>query len=285
MSRLPIPGADSGTWGSVLNDYLSQSHKADGTLKDNSVGNAQIQDNTITSTAIADGTITEENLTQDVKVKLNSGGVSSVAALSGTITSTTLVNALSLDLKAHYAPVAGRNLTASAYSWAEGDGTTASGSASHAEGYSTTAFRVAKSARGMVPAVQQSFIPNTTTGAGQTAVSLAPSTGIITIPINGGITSGKITILTENGTLRWDVIFSASNAATSYATRETGTVTVLASTGAGAPIYGSSPVTWTVSGNTTGQVVISPSTVPPACRVWCELLQLGSTAQIQPPRS
>lgn len=34
MSRLPIPGKDSGTWGDILNDYLSQSHTDDGSLKD-----------------------------------------------------------------------------------------------------------------------------------------------------------------------------------------------------------------------------------------------------------
>lgn len=33
MARLPQPGADKGTWGDVLNDFLDQSHNADGTLK------------------------------------------------------------------------------------------------------------------------------------------------------------------------------------------------------------------------------------------------------------
>ncbi len=33
MSRLPTPGSDEGSWGTVLNDYLTQSHNADGTLK------------------------------------------------------------------------------------------------------------------------------------------------------------------------------------------------------------------------------------------------------------
>lgn len=32
--RLPQPGGDAGNWGQILNDYLSQSHKSDGTLKD-----------------------------------------------------------------------------------------------------------------------------------------------------------------------------------------------------------------------------------------------------------
>lgn len=33
MSRLPAVGGDAGTWGQVLNDFLSQSHNADGSLK------------------------------------------------------------------------------------------------------------------------------------------------------------------------------------------------------------------------------------------------------------
>ena len=31
MARLPNPGSDDGTWGAVLNDFLQQSHKTDGT--------------------------------------------------------------------------------------------------------------------------------------------------------------------------------------------------------------------------------------------------------------
>lgn len=33
MARLPTPGRDSGNWGVILNDYLSQSHKPDGSLR------------------------------------------------------------------------------------------------------------------------------------------------------------------------------------------------------------------------------------------------------------
>lgn len=53
MARLPIPGADSGTWGSILNDFLEQSHNADGTLKDTSVGSVQLADAAITRAKIA----------------------------------------------------------------------------------------------------------------------------------------------------------------------------------------------------------------------------------------
>ncbi|GEM_PF-6742672 len=37
MARLPQPGGDNGSWGNILNDFLAQAHKVDGSLKDNSV--------------------------------------------------------------------------------------------------------------------------------------------------------------------------------------------------------------------------------------------------------
>jgi hypothetical protein len=38
MSRLPITGQDDGTWGDILNAYLSVSLNSDGTLKDGALG-------------------------------------------------------------------------------------------------------------------------------------------------------------------------------------------------------------------------------------------------------
>lgn len=61
MTRLPIPGSDQGNWGQILNDYLSQAHETDGTLKADSV----------TSEAIAPNAVTEESLAPAVQVKLN----------------------------------------------------------------------------------------------------------------------------------------------------------------------------------------------------------------------
>jgi hypothetical protein len=40
MARLPTVGSDDGTWGSILNDFLSQSLDADGTLKVGSIASA-----------------------------------------------------------------------------------------------------------------------------------------------------------------------------------------------------------------------------------------------------
>ena len=42
-ARLPVPGSDEGQWGAILNNYLLQSHAADGSLQTDSVGTAQLQ--------------------------------------------------------------------------------------------------------------------------------------------------------------------------------------------------------------------------------------------------
>jgi hypothetical protein len=53
VPRLPNPGSDDDVWGDVLNDFLLQSHKSDGTLKDASVGTTQVQDDAVTAGKIA----------------------------------------------------------------------------------------------------------------------------------------------------------------------------------------------------------------------------------------
>lgn len=62
MTRLPQPGSDNGQWGQILNDYLSQAHKTDGTLKDNIITAAHIAPSAVNITAlggsgVADGSI------------------------------------------------------------------------------------------------------------------------------------------------------------------------------------------------------------------------------------
>ncbi|HEX7963975.1 MAG TPA: hypothetical protein VF466_05310 [Candidatus Saccharimonadales bacterium] len=37
MARLPTPGSDDGSWGTILNDFLSQALNSDGTLKGGAV--------------------------------------------------------------------------------------------------------------------------------------------------------------------------------------------------------------------------------------------------------
>lgn len=78
MARLPQPGSDNGTWGAILNEYLSQSHNSDGSLK------SEI----ISATHIQDATITETQLDASVQNKLNTAGSGNVA--DGTITTVKL---------------------------------------------------------------------------------------------------------------------------------------------------------------------------------------------------
>ncbi len=73
MARLPAPGSDDGQWGTILNDYLSQSLAGDGTLKAGVVGTANI----------ADGVVSEAKLDAAVQTKLNSGGGGGVSSVNG----------------------------------------------------------------------------------------------------------------------------------------------------------------------------------------------------------
>lgn len=68
MARLPQPGADNGTWGNVLNDYLGQSLSPNGLLKDNTVTANTIADGVITSSKIADGTIVAGDISPSASI-------------------------------------------------------------------------------------------------------------------------------------------------------------------------------------------------------------------------
>lgn len=55
MARLPQPGSDDGTWGAILNDFLSTSHASDGTLKPAAITDAgAADDSTVVHTSGAE---------------------------------------------------------------------------------------------------------------------------------------------------------------------------------------------------------------------------------------
>lgn len=85
MARLPQPGADNGTWGDILNEYLSQSHTPDGSIKNDAVAAAQIQDGTITETLLSSGVQTKLN--QGAPTWSSLSGKPAVVAAGATITS------------------------------------------------------------------------------------------------------------------------------------------------------------------------------------------------------
>lgn len=70
VARLPQVGADEGSWGDILNDYLAQSHNSDGTLKAGSVS----------ASAITPGSITESTLSPSIVSKLNATGADGASA-------------------------------------------------------------------------------------------------------------------------------------------------------------------------------------------------------------
>lgn len=81
MPRLPQPGSDQGTWGDVLNDFLLASHTADGSLKDNSVGSAQLTSDAIA--AAQDGLLSTSDAASTYLPLSQKGASSGVASLDG----------------------------------------------------------------------------------------------------------------------------------------------------------------------------------------------------------
>jgi hypothetical protein len=80
MSRLPTVGADSNSWGEVLNDYLSVSHNTDGTIKEVALLADTVTMDTIISFAkpttvyTAVTLTTDKTITPNTTTKLPGGG-------------------------------------------------------------------------------------------------------------------------------------------------------------------------------------------------------------------
>lgn len=81
MTRLPQVGSDDGTWGAILNDFLSKAHDSDGSLKTGGI---------ITG-ALGDGVVTEAKLDSAVQTKLNAVG-SGTTPSDGSVTTVKLAN-------------------------------------------------------------------------------------------------------------------------------------------------------------------------------------------------
>ena len=81
MARLPLPGADDGTWGQVLNDFLTQAHNTDGTVKTGAIGGSSLQDGSVTAAKLsAAGGTDGQVLSKNSGV---SGGLAWITASSG----------------------------------------------------------------------------------------------------------------------------------------------------------------------------------------------------------
>lgn len=82
MARLPNPGGDDGTWGNVLNDFLSTIHNTDGTLKENVVSSSALAPDAVDTSNIQDSTISEDKLDAALAAKVNTIGSSPDATTS-----------------------------------------------------------------------------------------------------------------------------------------------------------------------------------------------------------
>lgn len=72
MARLPTLGGDDGTWGAILNDYLSVEHNSDGTLKKAADIAAKYTKPSggIPTADIADGAVTAVKVAADVATQV-----------------------------------------------------------------------------------------------------------------------------------------------------------------------------------------------------------------------
>jgi hypothetical protein len=108
MARLPQPGGDVGNWGTILNDYLSSAHKADGSLKDGIVSGSTIIAGSITESildaavrtklntpgSIADGSVTKAKLSTGVQASLDKADTALQALADGSIVEAKLSSAV-----------------------------------------------------------------------------------------------------------------------------------------------------------------------------------------------
>ena len=79
MARLPVPGADNGTWGDILNGYLEVSHNSDGTLQPASLTTAGAE--MVANKGIAGGYAALNGSTQVPLAQLPTGTTASTVAL------------------------------------------------------------------------------------------------------------------------------------------------------------------------------------------------------------
>lgn len=107
MARLPVPGSDDGTWGQLLNDYLSVAHDPDGTLKAGAVDATSLQDASIAAAKLnvsggSDGEMLTKDSAQAGGLKWASTAKTFTYSLtsfykSGTLTTTTGTQRLPID--------------------------------------------------------------------------------------------------------------------------------------------------------------------------------------------
>ena len=110
MARLPQPGSDNGTWGDILNEFLSQSLASSGELKPDSVGSTQLQDNSVTASVLAPNSVTNSAIAPNsiTNAELASNAVNAAIIADGSITEVLLDTSLQAKVN-QTAPVSSVN--------------------------------------------------------------------------------------------------------------------------------------------------------------------------------
>lgn len=115
MARLPQPGGDSNNWGTILNDFLSQSHATDGTLKQGAVTEATLSSQVVTklnsTTNVADGSVST--------AKLADGAITDDKIAASAAIAQTKISGLTTDLGTKVDKVTGKQLSTEDYTTPE----------------------------------------------------------------------------------------------------------------------------------------------------------------------
>lgn len=191
MPRLPTPGSDDGSWGDILNDYLSQAHSTDGTLKPNVVTASQLAPSSVTASALTDGVITSTKIADGVvtNAKLDAPTKASLVKADSAVQGTDprLTDSRSPTTHASSHATAGSDPITVAQSQVTNLTTDLAGKAA-------TAHTHAASAISDSTAVGRSLITATDVAAAQNALSLSSTYVPQTRTINGQALTGDITI-------------------------------------------------------------------------------------------
>lgn len=96
MARLPQPGGDNGDWGNILNDFLSQSLKNDGLVKDNAVTANTIAPGAVISAAIATESVSKTKLSPSLQSSIDKAEsalqTAPVTSVAGKVNAVTLTS-------------------------------------------------------------------------------------------------------------------------------------------------------------------------------------------------
>lgn len=109
MTRLPQPGKDAGQWGDILNDFLSQSHDMDGSLKAGSITRTRLASDVTATLAKADSALQ----TPDIAGKADTSSLARVATTGSyaDLTSRPIIPATASDIGAEPAGLSGGTLS------------------------------------------------------------------------------------------------------------------------------------------------------------------------------